>query len=270
MDVKKSLELLDSLYAQGELEQAESCLDQWLTETLEERNYPAALTFFNEMEGLLRTTGRAQDAADISDQALELIGIMGLNGTVHHATTLQNGATANRVAGNLDKALDMYIRAVEIYRYTGNTNSYQMASLYHNMSHIYQEKCQHSTALAFLENALDLVSAQEDSEPEIATTYTCMALSHMALNDMEKAEDKLTKAMQYYDTDAGKQDGHYGSALSASAEFYWRKKEYPKAVETFEKALDFTYKRFGDNQGCEVIRKNIEAIKSEMNSKEDN
>jgi len=264
MDVKKSLELLDSLYTQGNLEQAENCLDQWITESLETRNYPAALTFFNEMEGLLRTTGRAEDAADISDQALELIGMMGLNGTVHHATTLQNGATANRVAGNLDKALDMYIRAVEIYRYTGNSKTYQMASIYHNMSHIYQEKGQHSTALIFLDNALDIISAFDDSDAEIATTYVCMALSHMAVNDMEKAEENLNKAMQYYDTDDGKQDGHYGSALSAWGEFYWHKKDYEKAIETFEAALQFTYNRFGENQGCDVIRHNIEMIKSEM------
>lgn len=264
MDIKKSLELLDSLYTLGDLEQAENYLDQWITEALEVRNYPAALTFFNEMEGLLRTTGRADDAADISDQALELISIMGLNGTIHHATTLQNGATANRVAGNLDKALDMYIRAVEIYRYTGNSNTYQMASIYHNMSHIYQEKGQHSTALALLDNALDIVSAFDDSDAEIATTYVCMALSHMAVDDMEKAEDELNKAMMYYDTDEGKQDGHYGSALSAWGEFFWRKNDYEKAIETFENALQFTVNRFGENQGCEVIRNNIETIKTEM------
>ena len=125
MDVKQSLELLDSLYTEGNLEQAESYLDQWIIESLETRNYSAALTFFNEMEGLLRTTGRAEDAVDVGEQALELISMMGLNETVHHATTLQNVATANRVAGNIDKAQDMYIRAAEIYRYLGYKDSYR-------------------------------------------------------------------------------------------------------------------------------------------------
>ena len=158
MDVKQSLELLDSLYTEGNLEQAESYLDQWIIESLETRNYSAALTFFNEMEGLLRTTGRAEDAVDVGEQALELISMMGLNETVHHATTLQNVATANRVAGNIDKAQDMYIRAAEIYRYLGYKDSYQMASLYHNLSHIQQEKNQHSTALIYLETAMDIIS----------------------------------------------------------------------------------------------------------------
>ena len=38
MDVRKSLELLDSLYTQGDLEQAENYIDQWITEALEVRN----------------------------------------------------------------------------------------------------------------------------------------------------------------------------------------------------------------------------------------
>ena len=271
MDIKQSLELLDSLYTQGDLEQAENYLDQWLTEALEMRNYPAALTYFNEMEGLLRTTGRAEDAADVGEQALELIGMMGLNETIHHATTLQNVATANRVAGNIDKAQDMYIRAAEIYRYLGYSESYQMASLYHNLSHIQQEKNQHKTALLYLESALDIVSRQPDSEPEVATTNICMALSYMAMEDMDKADAKLKEALQYYESDEGIQDGHYGSALSAVGEFYWHKDDLETALSYFEKALKFTFDRFGDNQGCEVIRENIETIKKEMNDcNEDN
>ena len=78
MDINKSLELLDSLYTEGDLEQAEYYLDKWIMESLETRNYPAALTFFNEMEGLLRTTGRAEDAAEVGEQALELINMMPL------------------------------------------------------------------------------------------------------------------------------------------------------------------------------------------------
>ena len=270
MNINEALELLDSLYAKGDLEQAENYLDQWITSSLETRNYPAALTFFNEMEGLLRTTGRADNAAELSEQALELVEMMGLNNTVHHATTLQNGATANSVAGKLDKALDMYIRAAEIYRYTGCTDNYQMASIYNNMSHIYQQKGQHSTALAYLENAMDLICAEPDSEAEIATTKVCMALSHMALDDMTSAETKLNSAMDYYNSKAGQHDGHYGAALSALGEFYWRKDELIKAVETLEKAWKFTHNIYGDNHGCEIIRENIETIKAEMNSKEDN
>ena len=264
MDINKSLELLDSLYTEGDLEQAEYYLDKWIMESLETRNYPATLTFFNEMEGLLRTTGRAEDAAEVGEQALELINMMGLDGSVHHATTLQNVATANRVAGNLDKAQDMYIRAAEIYRYLGYRETYEMASLYHNLSHIQQEKNQHKTALMYLETAFDIISSLPENEAELATTKICMALSYMALEELEKAKNHLDDAFEYYESETGQNDGHYGSALSALAEFHWHKNEFEKTIETFEKALEFTLRRYGENQGCEVIRSNIETVKREM------
>ena len=104
MDVKDMLNQLDYLYNMGDLKEAERRLTNWLNQALDSRSYGTALTFYNEMEGLYRTTGRAKQAAEISDKALQLIELMGLKNTVHHATTLLNGATANRWAQNLDKA----------------------------------------------------------------------------------------------------------------------------------------------------------------------
>ena len=126
MDIRAMLEKLDGLYVQGNLKDAEALLDQSLINALGDRNLAAALTIYNEMEGLYRTTGRAQKAAEISDSALELIKIMKLQGTVHHATTLLNGATANRVANNLDKALQMYLEATEILENNNFGNSYRV------------------------------------------------------------------------------------------------------------------------------------------------
>ena len=84
MDIRKNLERLDALYAQGDLKTAEECLNSWLQTAREESNAAAMLTLFNEMEGLYRTTGRAGEAALISDKALSLIEQMGLENTIHH------------------------------------------------------------------------------------------------------------------------------------------------------------------------------------------
>ena len=264
MDVRSMLAQLDALYGKGDLKTAETCLDRWLEEAFEQRSWGAVLTIYNEMEGLYRTTGRADKAAGISDDALDLIEKLGLCNTIHHATTLQNGATANRVAGNMRKALNLYRQAAQIYTSTGAVKSYQMASLYNNISHIYQHFNEHDKALEYLKQALELVSSETDSEAEIATTYTGMALSYMAINDLENAENCISKAMGYYNSDSGSTDGHRGSALSAVGELYWHKKDYVKALYAFERALEFTLKVFGENDGCRVIRQNIELIKKDM------
>ena len=264
MNVKELLQKLDYFYEQGRLKDAEKLLVSSAETATEDRNYSALLTIYNEMEGLYRTTGRAGKASEISDKALELISLMRLENTVHHATTLQNGATANRVAGNNVKALDMYSRAAEIYKKLGYGNSYQMASLYNNISHIYQHQNDHKTALEYLTLALKAISKLPENEAEIATTKICMSLSHMAMNNFDDAEKTLNDALSYYESDIGKNDGHYGSALSAKGEFLWRKKGYNNAIITYEKALDVTLKRFGENYGCKIIRENIDKIRKEM------
>ena len=268
MDVKDLLEQLDYLYNLGDLKEAEKRLDMWVRQALDSRNYGAALTFYNEMEGLYRTTGRAVKAAEISDKALQLIEYMGLLGTVHHATTLLNGATANRWAQNLDKALDMYQQAAEIYRGLDLKNSYLMASLYNNISHIYQQQNKHEKALETLNTALTLVAETDDSACEIATTKVAMSLSYMALGDMITAKEHLDSAVTYYTSDEGHNDGHYGSALSALGEYYWRMKDYDNAIATYEKALRVTRSRFGENDGCKVITQNLDIVRKEIEERQ--
>jgi len=267
MDVKDMLNQLDYLYNMGDLKEAERRLTNWLNQALDSRSYGAALTFYNEMEGLYRTTGRAKQAAEISDKALQLIELMGLKNTVHHATTLLNGATANRWAQNLDKALDMYQQAAEIYRSLDLKNSYLMASVYNNISHIYQQQNQHKKALDTLQSALNLVIKEQDSASEIATTKVAMSLSYMALGDMETAKEHLKAALDYYESEAGVNDGHYGSCLSALGEYFWRKEDYNNAIYTYEKALKVTRSRFGENEGCRVISRNLDIVRKEKEEK---
>lgn len=261
MEVRKYLETLDSLYARGDLGEAERMLDGWLKEARESGNFGAMLTFYNEMEGLYRTTGRAGKAAEFSDEALHLIAQMGLEQTIHHGTTLLNGATANRVAGNLGKALNMYQEAAHIFEKLGHSTSYQMGSLYNNISHIYQVQGQHEKALESLDKAFGLVSGMANNDAELATTRVCMSLSYMALGQLEEAGELLNKALVYYESPMGQTDGHYGSALSAAGELAWRQGDYDEAIRHLEKAQDVTLKRFGENDGCRIIRKNLEMIR---------
>ena len=266
MNIKEMLAKLDYFYEMGRLKEAENLLDSSLVEALEHRNHSAALTIYNELEGLYRTTGRAAKAAEISDKALELITLMGLCNTVHHATTLQNGATANRVAGNHTKALDMYSQAAEIYKNLGKSRSYQMASLYNNISHVYQCQNHYEKAFEYLSLALETIRELPENEAETATTQTCMALCLMELGDMEKAGFFLGEALAYYESAVGENDGHYSSALSAMGEFEWRCKNYDRAVFYYEKALRVTLARFGENYSCKIIRSNLEKIRRETST----
>ena len=88
MNVNEMLTKLDGFYEQGLLKEAEDMLNAELAAAIEEKHYKAQLTIYNELEGLYRTTGRSVVAAQVCDEALELIDYLNLTDTVHHACLL--------------------------------------------------------------------------------------------------------------------------------------------------------------------------------------
>ncbi len=268
MDTQEIFKELDSLYSQGKLAEAEEKMMSWMNEGLDTGNKSLCLMMCNEMEGLYRTTGRISQAVDMSDMALSLIAGMGLTGSIHHGTTLLNAATARRMAKDSEKALSQYQEAEKIFKDLGKEESYEMASLYNNISQLYQEREEHEKALEFLDKALHLIKKMENSEAEAATTHVNKALSLMALGRLGEADEELKESLTFYASPNGVQSAHFGSALSAAGELAWRRGNYDQALGLLEKALMVTETRFGDNDACAVIRQNMEMIRKEKEEKE--
>ena len=264
MDTQQMFQELDRLYAQGKLDEAEEKMMGWMKEGLDSGNKSLCLMMCNEMEGLYRNTGRVAQAVDMADMALSLIAGMGLDGSIHHGTTLLNAATARRMAGDVEKALSQYREAEAIFKNLGKTDGYEMASLYNNISQIYQEQEEHEKAL---DKALELIKKMENSEAEVATTHVNRALSLMALGRLDEADEELKESLTFYASPEGVQSGHFGSALAAAGELAWRRGNYDQAIGLLEKALMVTQSRFGESDACAVIRQNLEMIKKEKEEK---
>ena len=227
MDTQQMFQELDRLYAQGKLDEAEEKMMGWMKEGLDSGNKSLCLMMCNEMEGLYRNTGRVAQAVDMADMALSLIAGMGLDGSIHHGTTLLNAATARRMAGDVEKALSQYREAEAIFKNLGKTDGYEMASLY-NVNR---------------------------------------ALSLMALGRLDEADEELKESLTFYASPEGVQSGHFGSALAAAGELAWRRGNYDQAIGLLEKALMVTQSRFGESDACAVIRQNLEMIKKEKEEK---
>ena len=142
-----------------------------------------------------------------------------------------------------------------------------MASLYNNISQIYQEQEEHEKALESLDKALELIKKMENSEAEVATTHVNRALSLMALGRLDEADEELKESLTFYASPEGVQSGHFGSALAAAGELAWRRGNYDQAIGLLEKALMVTQSRFGESDACAVIRQNLEMIKKKRKKK---
>ena len=268
MTIQEKLQKLDEWYAEGNLAQAEKQLKNWIGDADLEFEKEAKLTFYNELMGLYRTTGRAKQGAELAEQALSLIEELGAAGTVSHGTTLLNAATVCARAQMYDRSLELYAQAADIFGAQGLQNSYQMAGLFNNMSRIYGEKGDDEKALSFLEEALRIISAQDDCEEELATTWVNISYALMKLGRLEEADEYIRKAIIYYASPKGCRDPHYAAALAASAELETRRGNYEDALDSYEKALTETKNRFGYNDYCRLLEQNIATVKKKMEEKQ--
>lgn len=264
MDTQAFLLHLDALYQASDLPCAEQYLKQKTADCQESDDKAGLLLCMNELTGLYRETGRAEIGSDLADRSLKLVEEMNLEGTIQHGTVLLNAATVNRVAGYPEKALLFYQEAEQIFLHNDQAHSFFMASLYNNMSQLYQDLEDYEKALATQEKALKLIQSLSDSASEIATSRVNISYTYLSLGRIEDASTSLALAMEYYQSRDGQHDPHYGSALSALGQLAYRKGCYQEAAEWFEKALDAESGIFGENDACKIIRSNLMQVRTRI------
>ena len=263
MNINEKLERLDHLYAEQKLPEAEKELKYWTWEAESFDRPGEQLTLYNELEGLYRVTGRAEEASGISQKALAIIEKMGLTGTVHHATTLLNAATAHRAAGHPEEALSLYTEAQQIYENLKEEPGilYYNAALSNNLAQVYQELGQYAEAELCLKKALAIVKNIPGLESEEATTHTNLSLLYSKMGRPSEAEEEVGQALFYYRTQEGTRDNHYSSACSAAGMIAAERGSLDEAEKYFSEALGFSEKVFGDTPETRIIRNNLEEVK---------
>jgi len=261
MNINEVLDQLDELYAQGDLNAVQSFFDEKVRDAQWENDTGAVLTLYNEMEGFYRNTGRADFAVEISGYALQLIADMGLEDTIYHATTLINGATAARMAGKNADALKLYFKAEEILKQLDKGQTYNMATLYNNVSQVYMELQETETALKYLQKALPIVETLPGTGAEAAITRENIALAHMSLGDMAAAKAMLDAAAAYFETEKGQNDRHLGSFYSSMAEYYYQNGDAEASIAWYERSAEAILRFFGANAAYQTVQKNISLLK---------
>ena len=115
MDIENILQKFDEMLAQGQMQAAVDYLENKAAQCGEEGYSTLAITIFNELEGFWRVAGQKEKSYAAAETALGLISSCRLDGTIGHATTLLNYATAKTAFGEAGEALGLYDRVKEIY-----------------------------------------------------------------------------------------------------------------------------------------------------------
>lgn len=263
LNLEKIVQQIDEFFAQNQGADAEALLKQSIVQAVQEEDDNALLTLLNELIGYYRETSQVEASFHLADQAITLLGQMGLEGTIPYATTLLNVANAYRAGGRLDDSLRCYEKTMEVYRRLLDPKDMLVASLYNNMSLLYQEKKQFAEAKRCLCKAWEIVSCHEEAYFELAVTYANLAATCLSLNEDREAGDYFRKAIglfeQYHIEDA-----HYSAALSSLGTYEYKKGNYQEAAKHFRKAMDCMRRSLGENEYYHRLKENLEACERAM------
>lgn len=263
MQIKEIIEKLDQLFAENRGSEAQALLEESIRQAMEEQDDEALLPLLNEMIGYKRETSQVEESYRYADAALALMEKMGIAESTAYATTLLNIANAYRAGGRLADSLSCYEQVLALYEKKVDKNDMLFASLYNNISLLYQEMGDFAKAKENLLKALSIVGKNEDVYFEEAVTYANLASTCLALNEDGEAADYFARAIRIFEAH-GIRDAHYAAALSSMGTYHFKKKEFEKAADCFEKAMVAMRDSLGENEYYHRLAENLAACRNAL------
>lgn len=259
MDINQVLGQLDELFAHHQIREVEPFLLEKIETAKLLGDNGALVTLLNELIGHYRETGESDKSIVCCRQVLELMDALELKGSVAYATTLLNVANALRAAGLLRESMAYYQEVKEIYGRELEETDFRYASLYNNMSLLFQEMGDFESACDCLERALSIATLYEEARIEVAVTYTNLAASQLKVGRLQEAIDNLKKAFSIFEMDE-EHDYHYSGALSAMGEAQYLAGNLEESARYYKLALREIERNMGRNKAYEITLQNLNAV----------
>ncbi|NLL78858.1 MAG: DUF4125 family protein [Clostridiales bacterium] len=252
MNLEKILQQLDAIHP---IEEVEPFLLEQMEEAKKQGDIHTLISLENEMIGHCRETSQFEKSKEYCKKVLELLQDSNLNGSVAHATTLINVANAYRAAGNLQESLQCFQAVFPLYEGRLEKTDFNYASLYNNLSLLYQEMGDFEKSCEALNHALEIVILYPEARIELAVTHTNLATSLLALGRLDDAQEHLNTAIALFKEDEEK-DYHYSAALGTLGQIQYKKGEYEAAADCFAKAMEEVEKHMGRTKAYEILQEN--------------
>ena len=162
----------------------------------------------------------------------------------------------------------LFSQAAEILSCIGLDRDYRMATLHNNMSILCQDSGDRPQAIEHLQKALGILQCLDDSETEIATTYSNMAQIYLLDNDLQKAADACGLSVSLFEKISGDSDVHYSAAIETRGQISLIRGEKDKALADFRKALSLIERDYGrDTPAANALHGLIARVEQEVDAK---
>ena len=196
MDMKQIYAKLQQFFAAGQTAEAEDFLIEMMKQAQQIDDYNSLIMLLNEMIGLCRESGQKEKSLAYGSQVLQLMQQLGLQDSEAYATTLLNIATACRAAGKHVEAYQFYMEVFPLYEKWLEPGDWHFASLYNNMSLLFQETGEYERAAECQGKALAVLEAIDGRRFEGAVTHANLASTLCMIAEQEESADIAGQAAQ--------------------------------------------------------------------------
>lgn len=262
MSSDNMVETLDNLFATGQIDKIEVYLKEQYERAMNDGNADAVMWVLNELVGFYRDRTMHRQAKDTILQILEAIEHFHMKGTISEGTSLNNIANALRFLGEYEESLATYEQVKVLYGQLLAPDDMRIASLYNNMSLLFQATAEYDKAKDSLQCALDIVRLHPEAKSELAVTYTNLGQVYIQLKELDSAKEALEEAVRVFQ-ELGENEYHYNGCLNALGALYASQGQYEEALQYYEAALIHIYDTIGMTENYKSIYENyIQAYKA--------
>ncbi len=268
MDMKQIYKKLQEFFAGGQTAEAEDFLIEMMQQAQQIGDYNSLIMLLNEMIGLCRESGQKEKSLAYGGQVLELMQQLGMQDSEAYATTLLNVATACRAAGKHVEAYQFYMEVFPLYEKWLEPGDWHFASLYNNMSLLFQETGEYERAAECQGKALGVLEAIDGRRFEGAVTHANLATTLCRIAEQEESSDiagqaaqEALVAIQTFDQ-LGVKDVHSAAALAAYGDAMMLMEDYEQAAGYYEEALVRIESLVGRTESYVRVKEKLEHAKT--------
>lgn len=190
------LDKLDEYLSRKNYDCAEEFLLKTLNTSKSTNDFKTEILCLNELMGLYRKLGRKDEAYSCTNNAIERINELNLDGQVGVATTYLNCATVFKAFEEPQKALEFYEKASSVYNkklVPGNT---LFAGLYNNMALALVDLKRFDEADTLYKKAIEILKSDPSGALDTAITHLNMASAAEAEFGLEEAENIISEHLK--------------------------------------------------------------------------
>ena len=214
INVMRFVDRLDAYLRNNDLEGAKKHLEFWENEARSMNDQCGLLTILNEEIGFSRRVNDRKMAADVLDEALNLLKEREQFDNTSGAIICVNIATTLKAFDRSEEALAIYDKAERVFLDRGMEESFEYASLLNNRSSALTQLQRYDEAEEDILKAYDILVNEGRHDAEIASSL--IGLAHLVFErdeDYVRVEKTLDIAIEYLESEKQVHDANYAYTL---------------------------------------------------------